>query len=97
MRGRHPQEAHGHYRRVGPILNHWDRKVDPQVFNKINKHLGPLQVALFASRVSTQLEIFCSWRLDPIAWGMDAFLQAWGKLSFANLPWILIPRVLTQV
>ena len=62
------------------MIDRWDWKLDPQIFNEINKRLGPLLVDLFASRASTQLERFYSWRPDPLAEGTDAFLQVWKEL-----------------
>ena len=71
----------------------WDWKLCPAIFQRINLIWGPLTLDLCI----TQLERFFSWRLDPLAAGTDAFCQQWVGRTFANLPWILIPWVLSEV
>ena len=59
---------------------------------------GPQEVDLFASRLTSQLPIFCSWRPDPLARATDALIQDWTAIKgFANPPWVLVGRVLAQV
>ena len=65
----------------------WDWKLCPAIFQRINLIWG----------TTNQLERFFSWRLDPLAAGRDAFHQQWVGRTFANAPWILIPRVLSEV
>lgn len=75
-----------------------DWKLHSQIFNAINQELGPLEVDLFASRLSTQLPRFFSWRPDPLAEATDAFSQQWEQFrGYANPPWCLIGKVLSQV
>ena len=75
-----------------------DWKLNPTIFNKINKIFGPLEVDLFASRLTHQLPCYFSWRPDPMAEATDAFQQNWGALKgFANPPWCFIGRILSQV
>lgn len=50
-------------------------KLSPIPFQKINHLLGPLSTDLFASRLSSQLPIFVSWKPDPLAVATDAFTQ----------------------
>lgn len=52
-----------------------DRKLDRQTFVSINKRYGPLEVDLFASRLTNQCRHYFSWRPDPFAEATDAFLQ----------------------
>ncbi len=60
---------------------------------KIQETLGPLEVDLFASRLTTQLPRFYSWRLDPLAEATNAFLQDWRQVKgYANPPWNLVGR-----
>jgi len=55
-------------------------------------------VDLFASCLLNQLPRFFSWKLDPLAEATDAFNQQWGPLKgYANPPWCLVGRVLSQV
>lgn len=75
-----------------------DWKLSVAVFQKINAVWGPLEVDLFATRLSTQLDRFFSWRPDPLAEATNAFQQDWGPLkAYANPPWCLMGRVLKQV
>ena len=63
----------------------------------INRRFGPLEVDLFASRLTHQCQRYFSWRPDPFAEATDAFLQDWlGLKGFANPPWNLIARVLAK-
>jgi len=75
-------------------------KLSPILFQEINHLLGPLSTDLFASRLSSQLPIFVSWKPDPLAVATDAFTQDWNTLPeklYANPPWSLIGRVLSLV
>jgi len=69
--------------------------LNPQVFQKIQWQMGPLQIDLFASRLKKQLPNFYSWRPDPEAIATDAFNQDWE--GFANPLWCLIARCLSQI
>ena len=77
--------------------DHWDWKLNPELFKVIEQRFGPLEINLFASRISTQLPRFYSWRPDPEAQVTDAFKQLWKGNNYANPPWAIIPRVLSQV
>ena len=71
---------------------------NPAIFQRIVTQMGPLEVNLFASRLTKQLPNFYSWRLDPELKATDAFLQNWGVIwGFANPPWCLIHHCLTKV
>ena len=71
-----------------------DWKLDRSVFLKINKRYGPVEVDLFATRLTNQCRRYFSWRPDPFA---DAFLQDWTTVKdFANPPWNLVQRVLAK-
>ena len=75
-----------------------DWMLNPLVFKQIHLQMGPLEVDLFASRLTKQLPIFYSWRPDPEAQGTDAFRQDWSQMrGFANPPWCLIVCCLSQV
>ena len=80
------------------VRDRCDWMLNPTVFQRITTQLGPLEVNLFASRLTRQLPRFYSWRPDPEAEATDAFLQDWAKLrGFANPPWCLIHRCLSKV
>ena len=74
-----------------------DWMLRPRTFLTIKEAFGPLDVDLFASRLTHQLSRFFSWRPDPQVEAVDAFQKDWGLLRrFANPPWCLISRVLSQ-
>ena len=74
-----------------------DWKLNPRTFGEINKCYRPLEVDLFASRLTNQCQCYYSWRSDPFAEAIDAFLQDLSTVKgFANPPWSLIPQVLNQ-
>ena len=57
------------------------------VFHQILTQIGPLEIDLFASRLTRQLPHFYSWRADPEAETTDTFLQDWPlQQGFANHP-----------
>ena len=56
-----------------------DWMLNPLIFNQIQHIMGPLQIDLFASRLTRQLPRFYSWRPDPEAENTDAFSQDWSK------------------
>ena len=68
-----------------------DWMLNPMVFHKIQQKWGPLEVDMFASRLTTQLKRFFSWRPDPEAEALDASNQDWSSLQ-GNL----VGRVLTE-
>ena len=80
------------------IRDRCDWKLKQQVFHQIQTAMGPLEVDLFASRLTKQLPRFYSWRPDPEAEATDAFMQDWATCrGFANPPWCLIHRCLAKV
>ena len=80
------------------MIDRWDWMLNPLVFNRIQNTWGPMTIDLFATRITTQLPRFFSWRPDPGAEATNAFTQQWGPgLAYANPPWSLLPRVLAEV
>ena len=74
-----------------------DWEVNPVIFQQINRLCGPLEIDLFAMRLTSQCPLY-SWRPDPSSMAIDAFLQSWkGLKTYANPPWNLIGRILAQV
>lgn len=75
-----------------------DWKLNPMIFQQITNHYGPLEMDLFASRLTAQCPLYFSWRPDPYVLATDAFLQNWANTKcYANPPWNLVGRVLTKV
>ena len=67
------------------MMDRADWKLHPRLFQGINQKWGPLEVDLFASRLSTQLPRYFSWKPDPLAEATDAFTQQWEKFrGYAN-------------
>ena len=67
------------------IRDRSDWKLDVNIFRRIDEIFGPLEVDLFASRLTHQCCRYFSWRLDPYAEATDAFLQDWAAVrGFAN-------------
>ena len=56
-----------------PMTDRTDWKLHPKLFRAIDQQWGPLEVDLFASRLSNQLTRYFSWRPDPLAEATDAF------------------------
>ena len=54
-----------------------DWKLNPNLFPAIVRTWGPLEVDLFASRLTYQLPQFVSWKPDPLAIQTDAFAMNW--------------------
>ena len=74
-----------------------DWKLDLSIFLKINKRYGPVEVDLFATRLTNPCRRYFSWRPDPFAEATDTFLQDWTTVKgFANPPWNLVQRVRTK-
>jgi len=80
------------------ITDRTDWKLHLSLFQQINQKSGLLEVNLFASLLSTQLPHYFSWKPDSLAEATDAFSQCWEQCrGYANPPWCLIARVLSQV
>ena len=63
-----------------------DRMLNPKVIHKIQQKWGPPEVDMLASRLTTQLKRFFSWRPDPEAEALDAFRTgaAYGEVATVN-------------
>ena len=80
------------------VRDQCDWMIHPNLFAQIQQEMGPLEVDLFASRLTHQLPCFYSWRPDPLAEATDAFTQDWSQFrSYANPPWCLILRTLSKI
>uniref|UniRef100_A0A1X7UYP2 RNase H type-1 domain-containing protein n=1 Tax=Amphimedon queenslandica TaxID=400682 RepID=A0A1X7UYP2_AMPQE len=74
-----------------------DWSLDHSTFQKINRVYRPLEVDLFASRLTNQCQCYFSWRPYPFAEASNEFLQDWTIMKgFCQTPWNLISRVLTK-
>ena len=57
-----------------------DWKLDPSVFACLNTLWGPLEVDLFATRLTNQLSRFVGWRPDLEGEATDAFTLDWSQI-----------------
>ena len=76
-----------------------DWKLDPTVFACLNSLWGPLEMDLFATRLTNQLPRFVSWRPDLEAEATDAFSQDWSQIRGYAFPpaFSLVGRCLSQL
>ena len=75
-----------------------DWMLTTEVFKRISCRFPHLNVDLFASRLTSQLLRYFSWRPDTAAEATDAFQQDWKPLKgYTNPQWNLIGRVISMV
>ena len=75
-----------------------DWQLNPVIFSKILCIFGPIEVDMFASRLTAQCPAYFSWWPDLYAVATDAFLQKWSQIKqYANPSWSLISRVLSKL
>jgi len=76
-----------------------DWKLHPDLYLRVAAIWGTPSVDLFATRTNRQTTRFFSYRPDPEAAGLDAFLQSWSqeKLPYANPPFSVMGKVLEKV
>ena len=74
-----------------------ERKLNPRIFQKLCYVRGRPEIDLFATRVTTQLQAYFSWRTDHLSQRTDAFQQSWKNLkTYAFPPFSLVGRVLKK-
>ena len=79
-------------------LDSSDWKLCPAVFQALQNRWGPLDIDLFASRLTNQLPRFVSWKPDPLSEAVDAFSLQWNKVKgYAFPPFCFLGRCLSQV
>ena len=77
-------------------LTEW--KLKKAVFKQVIAQLGHCNVDLFASRLTTQLSKYMSWKPNPGAIATDALSQPWDQMKgYAFPPFSLIGRCLDKV
>ena len=80
------------------VRDRCDWMIHPHLFAQIERKMGPLEVDMFASRLTHQLPRYFSWRPDPAAEAIDAFSQVWSQLQgYANPPWCLLLPTLAKI
>ena len=75
-----------------------DWRLEESLFQAINTKWGPFLIDLFASRLNAQVNKYVSWRPDPFAIAVDAFLLEWNmEGAYLFPPFSMIPRCLSKV
>ena len=75
-----------------------DIRLEPKVFEMIDRRYGPHSVNLFATRDNRLLDRYVSWRPDLSAVAIDAFLfPLKGENPYCFPPVSCIPRLLREV
>lgn len=75
-----------------------DWMLDKNIFEHISNIMGKCQVDLFATRLNYQIQKFISWRNDPEAMAIDAFLIPWATINgYAFPPFCIIGRCLAKI
>ena len=77
------------------LLDSSDWKLDPLMFQSLQEKWGPLEIDLFASRLTHQLPKFVSWRPDPLAVHSDAFSMNWRDIQGYAFPPLCSDRALS--
>jgi hypothetical protein len=82
--------------RESRVFSDW--KLNQTVFNSLYQKWGPLDIDLFASRLTFQLDHYVSWRPDPSAIHTDAFTLNWTTFrGYAFPPFAMIGRCLQLI
>ena len=67
------------------MIDRSDWQLNPVLFDRIVNLFGPIEVDMFATRLTTQCPVYYSWRPDPYAAATDAFVQNWSQIrGYAN-------------
>ena len=75
-----------------------DQKLPPKVFAKICPKLSTPSVDLLAYRMSHQLSVYMTWKIDPGSHGTNAMYQPWAEIfPYVFPPFSLIPQVLSKL
>ena len=78
--------------------DHTDIRLEPKVFKMIDRRYGPHSVDLFATRNNWLLDRYVSWRPDPSAVAVYAFMfPLKGKNPYCFPPVACIPQLLREV
>ena len=73
-------------------------KLNASVFQNIVREFGKPAIDLFASRLNFQLKPYISWKPDPEACHVDAFMLDWSNLVlYAFPPFSIISQVIKKI
>ena len=72
-------------------------KLNPKIFQKMFYKRSCPEIDLFATRVTTHLQAYFSWRKGQLSQGIHAFQRSWKNLSaYTFPPFSLVGRVLKK-
>ena len=73
-------------------------KLNQWAYEKIEKTFGRANIDLFASRINSKCDTYCSWHRDSEAVAIDALTIDWNdKRFYAFPPFALIHKVLQKI
>jgi ribonuclease HI len=73
-----------------------DWKLNPQVFDMLERKWGKFEIDLFASYDNHQTNRYYSLYFTPTCEGVDAFNFTWGRSGWCNPPFSLIAKVIAH-
>ena len=80
------------------IHDNMEWRLNPELFDKITKQWGTPDIDLFASRLNFQVPKYFSWKPDPGALAVDAFMESWSDYYFyAFPPFNMIGKLLKKI
>ena len=73
--------------------------LDKKIFEHLCRDFGKPELDLFASRLNTQLPLYCAWQPDPDAAFIDAFSIRWNLVNTVYLfpPFSLLGRCVQKI
>ena len=82
--------------RIHDVNTEW--MLSNSVFSKIEESFGVREIDLFASRLNFKCKPYVSWKPDPDAFKVDAFLCKWSEYNFyAFPPFSMIAKTLMKI
>ena len=80
------------------VRDRCDWMIHPHLFAQIERKMEPLEMDMFASRLTHQLPRYFSWRPDPAEEATDAFSQDWSQFQgYADPLWCLLLPMLAKI
>ena len=79
--------------------DHLEWQLDTKIFSNICARWGRPDIDLFATRLNTQLPVYCSWNPDPYCTYVDAFTLNWSEFQkvYVFPPFSIMGRCLQKI
>lgn len=71
--------------------------LNQKTFLFVTQKLGIPNIDLFASKINSKCQIYCSWFPDPNSFAVDAFTLKWNFFAYAFPPFPIISKVLAKI